>query len=243
VNASPADQRALLDIADLDRRARQAEASRRNPPQAARITELSALRIAQSHELSVRNGVRDDVRVELARLESDVAVAEARRDRDAARLAASSSSKDAQALEHELASLKRRLSDLEDAELDVMERLEQVESEIAAQEALVALTTAEGTQLTAEAKAVVAAAGAELDHIARDRAAVVGALPAALVAYYEKIAQRSAGAALFTRGTCEGCRMVLAGTDLQAIRNAAEDAVITCPECGCILVRTEESGL
>ena len=37
--------------------------------------------------------------------------------------------------------------------------------------------------------------------------------------------------------------MVLAGTDLQAIRQAAEDAVVTCPECGCILVRTEESGL
>ena len=37
--------------------------------------------------------------------------------------------------------------------------------------------------------------------------------------------------------------MVLAGTDLQAMRLAAEDAVVTCPECGCILVRTEESGL
>ena len=243
MNASPADQRALLDVADLDRRARQAEASRRNPPQAARITELSALRAAQSHELSLLAGARDDVRVELTRLESDVAVAEARRDRDAARLATSSSAKDAQALEHELASLKRRLNDLEDAELDVMERLEQAESGIAAQETLVAETTSEGMRLTAEAKAIVTGATDELEQIARDRAAVVGALPAALVAHYDKIAQRSAGAALFTRGTCEGCRMVLSGTDLQVIRNAAEDLVVTCPECGCILVRTEESGL
>jgi uncharacterized protein len=30
---------------------------------------------------------------------------------------------------------------------------------------------------------------------------------------------------------------------MQSVRLAAEDAVITCPECGCILVRTEESGL
>ena len=37
--------------------------------------------------------------------------------------------------------------------------------------------------------------------------------------------------------------MVLAGTDLQVLRQAAEDHVVTCPECGCILVRTEESGL
>jgi uncharacterized protein len=37
--------------------------------------------------------------------------------------------------------------------------------------------------------------------------------------------------------------MVLSGTDLSTIRQAAADAVVTCPECGAILVRTEESGL
>ena len=37
--------------------------------------------------------------------------------------------------------------------------------------------------------------------------------------------------------------MVLSGTDLQRIRQAADDAIVNCPECGCILVRTEESGL
>ena len=37
--------------------------------------------------------------------------------------------------------------------------------------------------------------------------------------------------------------MVLAGSDLSALRAAAPESVVTCPECGCILVRTEESGL
>ncbi len=37
--------------------------------------------------------------------------------------------------------------------------------------------------------------------------------------------------------------MVLSGTDLGVLRAAAPDTVVTCPECGCILVRTEESGL
>ena len=37
--------------------------------------------------------------------------------------------------------------------------------------------------------------------------------------------------------------MVLSGTDLNAIRQTPEDEVVTCPECGCILVRDEESGL
>ena len=37
--------------------------------------------------------------------------------------------------------------------------------------------------------------------------------------------------------------MVLAGTDLQVLRQAADDQIVTCPECGCILVRGEDSGL
>ncbi len=241
--ATPADQRALLDIADLDRRARQAEAARRTPPQASRIAELTALRAAQAHELSLAAGLRDDIKNELTRLESDVAMAEARRDRDAGRLAASSNPKDALALEHELASLAKRLSDLEDAELDVMERLEAADSALSAQKALMDTTSEEGSKLTAEAREVVARATTELEQIARDRAAVAGALPPALVAYYDKVAMRSTGAALFTRGMCEGCRMVLSGTDLQALRNAPEDSTVTCPECGCILIRTDESGL
>ena len=37
--------------------------------------------------------------------------------------------------------------------------------------------------------------------------------------------------------------MVLSGTDLQVIRGKADDEIVNCPECGCILVRTNESGL
>src|SRR5690606_14729071 len=68
-------------------------------------------------------------------------------------------------------------------------------------------------------------------------------IPEALLADYERRAQRTAGAALLRGGMCEGCRMMLSGTDMNQVRQAHEDAVLSCPECGCILVRTEESGL
>jgi predicted nucleic acid-binding Zn-ribbon protein len=77
----------------------------------------------------------------------------------------------------------------------------------------------------------------------QDGAAVAGAVAADVLALYDRVAVRSAGAAFLRRRTCEGCNMVLAGTDLQALRQAAEDVVVTCPECGCILVRDDESGL
>ncbi|CAN5505517.1 C4-type zinc ribbon domain-containing protein [soil metagenome] len=243
MNASPVDQRRLLEVAELDTRIRQADAARRSPPQAARVQALMARRQELAQELTRQLGARDDLRADLARIESDVAMVDARRARDAERLSSTSSMKEAQGLEHELGSLARRKRDLEDAELEVMERLEQADASVAAQETLIADTNAEGSLLSAEAKRVVAEATAAFEAATRDRAAVAGSVAADLLAYYDRVAARSSGAALLRRGTCEGCRMVLAGTDLQAVRLAAPDAVMTCPECGCILVRTEESGL
>ncbi len=243
MNATPADQRRLLEVAELDTRIRTADAARRNPPQAERVQALIARRQELSQELTTRLGARDDLRADLSRIESDVAMVDARRARDAERLNSTSNMKEAQGLESELGSLARRKSDLEDAELEVMERLEEADAAVAAQEALIAETNAEGATLSAEAKRVVAEAVAAFEAATRDRAAVAGSIAADLLAFYDRVAARSAGAALLRRGTCEGCRMVLAGTDMQAVRLAAEDAVLTCPECGCILVRTEESGL
>lgn len=243
MNASPADQRRLLEVADLDTRIRQADAARRNPPQAARVQALIAQRQQFAQELTRRLGTRDDLRADLARIESDVAMVDARRARDAERLASTSNMKEAQGLESELGSLARRKSDLEDAELEVMERLEEADAAVAEQEAVIADTNTEGSLLSAEAKRVVSEATAAFEAATRDRAAVAGSIAPDLLAYYDRVAARSSGAALLRRGTCEGCRMVLAGIDLQAVRLAAEDAIVTCPECGCILVRTEESGL
>lgn len=243
MNASPADQSRLVEVAQLDARIRQADNARKNPPQAGRVQELLGRRQELSQELSVRLGARDDLRTELSRIESDVAVVDARAARDSERLAASTNPKEAQGLESELAALARRKSDLEDTEIAVMERLELAEAAVAEQESLIAATNAEGAELSAEGKRVVAEWTVAFDAATRDRAAIAQAIPADLLAMYDRVAERSSGAAFLRRRTCEGCHMVLSGTDLQTLRQAAEDAVVTCPECGCILVRDGESGL
>jgi hypothetical protein len=111
------------------------------------------------------------------------------------------------------------------------------------QEALIASVNEEGARLSAEAKAAVADATSRHEAATRDRAAIASSLPADLVALYDALAARGNGAGLLQRRTCGGCRMVLSGTDLNVVRAAAEDDVVTCPECGCILVRGEDSGL
>ncbi|MGF3052434.1 zinc ribbon domain-containing protein [Microbacterium sp. YY-03] len=238
MNATPADQRILLDLVDLDRRILVAEASRKNPPQAARIAELTAQKQGQSSELSQRLGVRDDVALELSRLESDVKVAQARRQRDQERLATASDPKQAVAFEHEITALTKRLSDLEDAELVIMERLEEAETAVNEQKAIIDVTNEEGARLTAEARELISKTTTELEELARDRVSVIGRIPEALAKQYDRV-----GAGLLTRNTCGACNMVLNATDLQEVRVVSVHEIANCPSCGAILVRTEESGL
>lgn len=242
MKASPADQRQLLDLVDIERRLASAVTQRKNPPQAARISELSARRTTESHELTVRMGARDDAATELCRLENDVETARARRNRDQERLQ-SAGAKDAVSLEREIESLDRRLDTLETTQLEAMERLEAAEAAAAAQQEVIAAINAEGAKLTAEAKSVVADATTLVSQLERDRAAVAGGLPDVLLAQYERIARNTVGAGLLRGGMCEACRVILSGSDLAEVRAAAADDVVLCPECGAILVRAEESGL
>lgn len=241
VNADPADQRKLLDLADLDARIRRDEKVSANPPQAERVRELLAQRATLTQELSIRANTRDDITAELKRLESDVAVVDARIARDTERLAASSNPKQAQGFESELASLTRRKGDLEDMEIALMERLETADAAVSEQEALIAETNALGAQLSAEAKTTVSDATTRLEGARRDRDAVAAAVPTDLLGLYERLAVRGNGAGLLRAGACEACRMVLPPSDLATVRRAQTDEVVFCPECGAILVRTEES--
>lgn len=188
------DQQLLIDLARLDGVIRTADAARRNPAQSARVSELLNERHAQSAVLTGLLGDRDDARAELDRLESDVALVDARTARDTERLAATSNAKEAQGLEHELVSLAKRKSDLEDAELVIMEKLETAEAAVAQQEAAIAEINAEGARLSAEGKAAVAAATASWESATRDREALAARVPADLLGLYDRLAARGVGA-------------------------------------------------
>jgi len=153
--------------------------------------------------------------------------------------------KDVAALESELASLAKRLSDLEDQELAVMERVETAEAVLAGIDADRASIAGETATLEAERDEAAAGLATERDAAERDRAVVSGGVPSDLLALYEQRRVRGAGvgAALLRQRTCSGCNMTLTGSDLDRVRRAAPDDVLLCPECDRILVRTDESGI
>lgn len=245
MKASPAEQQELLRLQSLDTRLQQVAHRLGALPQTAALTELAKRDTTVRGTRAEAFGTLEDARAELTRLESDVAIVEARIARDGDRLQHTSSTKDVAALESELASLARRRSDLEDQELLVMERVEEAERAVAGIDEERASIAAEVAELEVERDQAAAGLTTERDAAERDRSVVAGGVPADLLAFYEQRRVRGAGvgAALLRQRTCQGCNMTLTGSAFEDVRRAAPDDVLLCPECDRILVRTDESGI
>jgi predicted nucleic acid-binding Zn-ribbon protein len=187
-----------------------------------------------------------DVQREVAKADSDVQLVRDRSARNQSRLmAGQGTAKDMQALQHEVDSLTRRQAELEDIELEVMERAEGLAAAVAEIEGQRAELVARIDELTAARDRVLTELETEATTVARPRADIVAGVGDELVALYEKIRASSGGigAAALRQRRCEGCRLELNQVDINRIRAAADDEVLRCEECRRILVRTAESGL
>ncbi len=244
MKANPEDQAVLLELQAIDTRLQQLAHRAGSLPELAVIASLGAE--AEEARLAgvADGGALEDARAELKRVESDVEVVEARIKRDTERLETTSSVKDVAGLETELASLRKRQSDLEDIELAVMERIEELEAASGAttaryEELLAALAEAETAR-----DAALGTIGGERDHALANRAEIVGKLPGELVELYERQRERyGTGASLLQGGVSSASGVKLNESDMAAIRAAAPDDVVLCPDSNAILVRTAESGL
>lgn len=246
MKADPQAQRRLLDLQAIDTALAQLAHKRKNLPEHAELDrqgrDLNAL-----EDQRVRAQVAvDDIDRDINRLEKDIDQVRARATKDKDRLTAGTGpARELEALQHELASLGRRQSELEDSELEFMEQRET---------AAATLTDIENrqSQLSAERAEVEARRNQILAEIAKDeqwktssRGPLVTDLPTDLIALYDKVRGSSGGlgAALLRFGRCEGCRLELSGSAKADVRAAAPDDVVRCEECRRILIRTEESGL
>jgi len=239
--AAPADQARLLEVQALDSRLAQLEHRRARLPEAAEATALEARVRGLSSDVVVLQTRVGDLDREVARAENDVATVRARADRDHARLQAGTGhAKDLLGLQHELDSLAKRQSDLEDIELEILERREADVAMLArATEQLDAARQALA-DVSARRDAAIAALGAQYREARGSREQLARALVPTLLALYDKIraARDGVGAAKLHGARCEGCHLDLPPSDLATARAAAPDAVVRCEECGRILVRS-----
>lgn len=235
----------LLDLQKLDTRLAQIAHRMANLPEAAAHEEALANAHAADAQLVRARTHASDVERERARAEADVQLVRDRASRNQARLeAGTGSSKDLQALQSELASLARRQSELEEIELEVMERAETAQSVVTASEQArsekaAALRVAESARAAA-----VTTLEDEAQECRRTRADIAAGVGQDLLDLYEKIlATTGMGAAELRERRCEGCRLELMRADLARFAKAPDDEILRCEDCRRILVRTGESGL
>ena len=244
LKASPTDQAHLLELQALDTRIQQLEHNAKMIPQLKVLVGLESESTALRGELLSATGALEDAQRELGRIESDVALVEARITRDTGRLQVSSSVKDVAGLESELAGLTRRQGELEEIELEVMERVEALESVARGLRAKHDEMRATIVGIVAEKDESLAGLTDERSHSAANRSTIAGTLPQDLLALYERQRARyGQGASLLQGGISAASGLELNEFDLAAIRAAAPDDVLLCPESSAILVRTAESGI
>ena len=152
-----------------------------------------------------------------------------------------SSPRELQAMQADVESLGRHSRTLDDRELELMERQEALDGEVAGLEQQVADLNAEADTARASLTAQEAVIDRELDQELEARATAAGAIPADLLAAYERIrlANHGAGAARLIGNTCQGCRLTIPATEVDRIHRPGADAtVFHCDNCGAILVPT-----
>ena len=240
MKASVSDQRSILDIQNFDLQSATLRNKAANLPELAVISSTTIkqnnirdLRIAAETELS-------DVKRELARAEGDVEQIVTRINRDEARLSSGTgAAKELEQTQHELVTLNARRAELEEVELEIMMRVDGLKERIAtlaAEEGALALEIAD---LNIRKENAMASINIELEGIASDRESTAKSVSAEFFALYEKLRESNNGngAAALAGNQCKGCHLTLNTIELQRIAGLAEDEVVRCEECRCILVR------
>ena len=238
MKANLQDQKRLLELVDLDLSLVRNAGDRSKLLSATAISEASEKALALSDRLiDARNRV-GDLELELKRSENDLELVENRIEKDNQRLTSTTSAKDAQGIEHELTTLAKRKSELEDAELGIMEVLETVRAELseaenakaAAEQELAALRSALDTNTSA-----LDSARAELSS---KRSALVGLIEPELAVAYQRKADRNVAVGKLVGRECGACRLSITATNLEEILALPADEIAECPNCQAYLVRS-----
>ena len=237
MKATPDQQQQILRLAQLDQELSVGSAHLRHLREGAEIAAIRTELIQSSERLLEGRTELENITAELKRSESDLELVEKRIAQDNERLLTVSSHKDADGISHELVSLKARLSNLEDVELEIMERRDVA---TAALETL----TAERAHIVQKLTVAEAAAEAEiiklqsgLSLVAGERKSVQDFLPAELFELYEKKASRGVAAGRLINRDCDACRIALTSAAYEDVIATAQDEIATCPNCQAILVR------
>lgn len=232
-------QRSLAEVVEIDAELARMAHRRAHLPEFQRYDEVQEQHRTANDRVATLQLALEDLQAQVTRFESEIDAVRKREDRDRSLLQSGTpDAKQLSDLQHELDTLQRRQSSLEDSLLEVMEQREELQINQTRE-----LTSIDSLQ--AELASVQQArdeALAEIDTASEDRVErrtqLMAAVDSELAELYEH--QRSSagvGAGLLQGKRCGACRIELDRGELARISAAADDDVLRCPECRAILLR------
>ena len=236
--ASQTDQKQLLAIAAFDVELARISNSRKQAQAESELEAASAETLRLSDSLiDARNSV-GDLEMELGRAETDLELVGNRITKDKQLLSSTSSAKDAQGIEHELGTLDNRKSELEDAQLQIMELLElaQKNHEQLSQEKLAA-----DAQLAAVQERIsteLADLSSQAEKVQTERKSAISSIDQELAAAYERKYSRGVAVGRLTGRDCGACRLSITATSFEELMALPSEELAECPNCQAFLVRS-----
>lgn len=181
-----------------------------------------------------------DIKHELSKSEIDVEQVVARIEKDEKRMASGTASpKELEQMQHELASLNKRRSELEEIELEVMVRVDGIDDRIKSLSVERDQFKLKMAELDAQKTKELADIAEAVSSANSQRADISAKISAEVVELYEKIRKTGdgIGAARLIEGKCDGCHLSINAVELSKIKETAADEIVRCEECRRILVR------
>jgi predicted nucleic acid-binding Zn-ribbon protein len=247
IKADTTAQRRLLDLQAVDSALAQLDHRRRTLPEHTELTRLQAEQGSASSDLVEAETRVSDLELEQERAENDLEPVRQRLTRNEKRIADGSvpDPKALSSMVEEVAHLRRRIGDLEDAELEVMQQLENAVTRRRELQQRVDELAARAGTLTEQRDARLRELAEQAAGHRAERERLLPDVPADLLALYSKIgaSHNGVGAAELRQRRCTGCQLEVNAAELRAYAAAPPEEVLRCEECGRILVRTAESGL
>lgn len=239
MKAEVVQQRSLLELAEVDAELGRIDHRSKHLAEQQHLEEVQQQHREANDRLAALRIALEDLDAQVSKFESEIDSVRQREERDRALMDGGvTNAKQLSELQHELETLERRQSSLEDSLLEVMEHREGLQTRQADELAQIdELQTNLTNAQQARDQALVDLDGSRAQSTAR-REVLVAALDPELVALYER--QRSGGgpgAGLLQGRRCGACRIEIDRGEIARISAAAEDDVLRCPECGAILLR------
>src|SRR6185312_290137 len=225
MKAAVEQQRSLMEVVEIDAELARLAHRRSHLPELQRFDEVQAENRSAADRVAALQLALEDLQTQVTRFESEIDAVRQREDRDRSLLASGAAdAKQLSDLQHELETLQRRQSSLEDSLLEIMEQREELQTNEKREHTTIDSLQAELAAVEQSRDEALAEINTAAKERSERRAELMSGLQQELAELYER--QRSSagvGAGILQGKRCGACRIELDKGELARISAAADD--------------------